>query len=95
MVTDISFDPHAGEVATGRLFSGKMKRGEEVFVMGTAGKSNRLQQVGIFMGPKRVEVEELLLRKYCRGYRVKRCNRRFHGYFPSADDTVRVAEALQ
>jgi elongation factor 2 len=59
MVTDISFDPHAGEVATGRLFSGKLKRGEEVFVMGTAGKSNRLQQVGIFMGPKRVEVEEL------------------------------------
>ena len=59
MVTDISFDPHAGEVATGRLFSGKMKRGDEVFVMGTAGKSNRLQQVGIFMGPKRVEVDEL------------------------------------
>ncbi|MCX6700497.1 MAG: elongation factor EF-2 [Methanomicrobiales archaeon] len=59
MVTDISFDPHAGEVATGRLFSGKMKRGDEVYVMGTAGKSNRLQQVGIFMGPKRVEVEEL------------------------------------
>jgi len=59
MVTDISFDPHAGEVATGRLFSGKMKRGDEVYVMGTAGKSNRLQQVGIFMGPKRVEVDEL------------------------------------
>ena len=59
MVTDISFDPHAGEVATGRLFSGKMKRGDEVFVMGTAGKGNRLQQVGIFMGPKRVEVDEL------------------------------------
>ncbi len=59
MVTDISFDPHAGEVATGRLFSGKMKRGDEVYVMGTAGKSNRLQQVGIFMGPKRVEVEDL------------------------------------
>jgi len=59
MVTDISFDPHAGEVATGRLFSGKMKRGDEVYVMGTAGKSNRLQQVGIFMGPKRVEVDDL------------------------------------
>jgi elongation factor 2 len=59
MVTDISFDPHAGEVATGRLFSGKMKRGQELFVMGTAKKGNRLQQVGIFMGPTRVEVEEL------------------------------------
>ncbi len=60
MVTDISFDPHAGEVATGRLFSGKMKRGTELFVMGTAKRGNRLQQVGIFMGPTRVEVEELV-----------------------------------
>ncbi len=59
MVTDISFDPHAGEVATGRLFGGKLKRGDEVYVMGTAKKVNRLQQVGIFMGPTRVEVPEL------------------------------------
>lgn len=59
MVTDISFDPHAGEVATGRLFSGKIHRGTEMYVMGTAKKVNRLQQVGIFMGPTRVEVEEI------------------------------------
>ena len=59
MVTDISFDPHAGEVATGRLFGGKLKRGDELYVMGTAKKVNRLQQVGIFMGPTRVEVPEL------------------------------------
>jgi elongation factor 2 len=59
MITDITFDPHAGEVATGRLFSGKIKRGTEVYVMGTAKKVNRLQQVGIFMGPTRVEVEEI------------------------------------
>ncbi len=59
MVTDISFDPHAGEVATGRLFSGKLTRGMEMYVMGTAKKVNRLQQVGIFMGPTRVEVPEL------------------------------------
>ncbi|QXO96243.1 elongation factor EF-2 [Methanospirillum purgamenti] len=59
MVTDISFDPHAGEVATGRLFSGKLSRGNEMYIMGTAKKVNRLQQVGIFMGPTRVEVPEL------------------------------------
>ena len=59
MVTDISFDPHAGEVATGRLFSGKLARGAELYVMGSAKKVNRLQQVGIFMGPTRVEVSEL------------------------------------
>jgi elongation factor 2 len=60
MVTDISFDPHAGEVATGRLFSGRLRRGDSLYVMGTAKKENRLQQVGIFMGPKRVEVEEIV-----------------------------------
>ncbi len=60
MVTDISFDPHAGEVATGRLFSGSLKRGDGLYVMGSAKKENRLQQVGIFMGPKRVEVEEIV-----------------------------------
>ncbi|MDO8841566.1 elongation factor EF-2, partial [Methanocalculus sp.] len=60
MVTDISFDPHAGEVATGRLFSGKLNRGMELYVIGTAGKPNRLQQVGIFMGPSRVEVEQIV-----------------------------------
>jgi len=60
MVTDISFDPHAGEVATGRLFSGTLKRGDVLYVMGSAKRENRLQQVGIFMGPKRVEVEEIV-----------------------------------
>ncbi|WP_421909147.1 elongation factor EF-2 [Methanolacinia petrolearia] len=59
MVTDISFDPHAGEVATGRLFSGTLKRGTECYVMGTAKKVNRLTQVGIFMGAERIEVEAL------------------------------------
>ncbi|MDD5142304.1 elongation factor EF-2 [Methanoregula sp.] len=60
MVTDISFDPHAGEVATGRLFSGSLKRGDGLYIMGAAKKENRLQQVGIFMGPKRVEVDEIV-----------------------------------
>ena len=60
MVTDISFDPHAGEVSTGRLFSGRLKRGDSLYVIGSAMKENRLQQVGIFMGPKRVEVDEIV-----------------------------------
>lgn len=58
MVTDITMDPHAGEVATGRLFSGSLKRGMEVYVSGTS-KTNRIQQVGVFMGPKRLEVENI------------------------------------
>ena len=58
MVTDISMDPHAGEVATGRLFSGTLTRGMEVYTSGTAKKS-RIQQVGVFMGPERLEVENI------------------------------------
>jgi elongation factor 2 len=58
MVTDIAMDPHAGEVATGRLFSGSLTRGMEVNVSGTTAK-NRIQQVGVFMGPERLEVEKI------------------------------------
>jgi len=58
MVTDIAMDPHAGEVATGRLFSGSLTRGMEVSVSGTTAK-NRIQQVGVFMGPERLEVETI------------------------------------
>ncbi|MEF8901699.1 MAG: elongation factor EF-2, partial [Halovenus sp.] len=58
MVTDISMDPHAGEIATGRVFSGTLKEGQELYVSGTAGK-NRLQSVGIFMGGEREEVKQV------------------------------------
>jgi elongation factor 2 len=58
MVTDISMDPHAGEIATGRLFSGTIEKGQELYVSGTAGK-NRVQSVGIFMGGEREEVEHV------------------------------------
>lgn len=58
MITDISTDPHAREVATGRLFSGTLERGLELFISGVP-KPNRIQQVGIFMGPERIEVEKV------------------------------------
>ncbi|MDZ7849369.1 MAG: elongation factor EF-2 [Halodesulfurarchaeum sp.] len=58
MVTDISMDPHAGEIATGRVFSGTLQEGQELYVSGTAGK-NRLQSVGVFMGGEREEVAEV------------------------------------
>ncbi len=56
MVTDIGMDPHAGEIATGRVFSGTLRQGDELYVSGTAGK-NRLQSVGIYMGGEREELE--------------------------------------
>ncbi|PSQ59413.1 elongation factor EF-2 [Halobacteriales archaeon SW_7_71_33] len=58
MVTDISMDPHAGEIATGRVFSGTLEKGQELYVSGTAGK-NRLQSVGLFMGGEREEVDRV------------------------------------
>jgi elongation factor 2 len=58
MVTSISVDPHAGEVATGRLFSGTVEKGKEVLISGLY-KKNRIQQVGIFEGQERVEVDSV------------------------------------
>ncbi|MHC1611140.1 MAG: elongation factor EF-2 [Candidatus Methanospirareceae archaeon] len=58
MVTDVSVDPHAGEVATGRLFSGTLEKGKELMVSGIY-KTNRIQQVCIFMGEERVEVDKV------------------------------------
>ncbi|WP_222920281.1 elongation factor EF-2 [Natrinema sp. SYSU A 869] len=58
MVTDIAMDPHAGEVASGRVFSGTLEKGQELYVSGTAGK-NRIQSVGVYMGGEREEVDEV------------------------------------
>jgi len=58
MVTDIGIDPHAGEIAAGRVFSGTLEKGQELYVSGTAGK-NRIQSVGIYMGGEREEVDHV------------------------------------
>jgi len=58
MVTKIKIDPHAGEVATGRLFSGTLGRGMELNISGMT-DTNRIQQTGIVMGAERVEVESV------------------------------------
>ncbi len=58
MVTDITLDPNAGEIATGRVFSGRLKKGMELAIVGTKLK-NRVQNVSLFMGPERLLVEEV------------------------------------
>jgi len=58
MITKIKVDPHAGEVATGRLFSGNLTRGMELHISGVP-NSNRIQQTGIVMGAERVEVDKV------------------------------------
>ncbi|MFA5860979.1 MAG: elongation factor EF-2, partial [Candidatus Thermoplasmatota archaeon] len=56
MITKIIIDPHAGEVAFGRIFSGKVEKGQEVYVMGMPGKG-RTQQVGLMVGADRIPID--------------------------------------
>ncbi len=57
-VSNIVVDPQAGVVATGRLFSGTIREGETVHLVG-AKTDARVQQVCIYMGPYREVVGEL------------------------------------
>ena len=58
MVTNVSVDKHAGEVATGRVYGGTVEQGTEVFLVGGQARS-RVQQVGVFFGPERVPTEKV------------------------------------
>jgi len=57
-VTDVKVDPAAGVVATGRLFSGTLKSGDEVHLMDVR-KDGRVQQVAVYMGQRRELVDYL------------------------------------
>ena len=56
--TKIVVDKHAGEIAGGRLFSGTMKQGDEVY-MALAKRKVRIQQVSVYKGAQRVVVDEV------------------------------------
>ena len=58
VVTKIVIDKHAGEVSAGRLFSGVVKQGEEVY-MNLAKRNIRVQQVSIYRGAQRISVPEV------------------------------------
>ncbi len=59
IITKVIPDPHAGLVATARIFSGTLKEGEEVYLVGQH-KKQRVQQVSIYRGPKRIKIDEAL-----------------------------------
>ncbi|MDG6224313.1 MAG: elongation factor EF-2 [Candidatus Thermoplasmatota archaeon] len=59
MVTKIIIDPHAGEIASGRLFSGTIERGQELYVIGMPG-STRVQAVAVSVGPDRITVDNAI-----------------------------------
>jgi len=54
----IVIDKHAGEVAGGRLFSGSLKQGDEVY-MNLSKKAVRVQQVSVYKGAQRIIVDEV------------------------------------
>jgi elongation factor 2 len=58
MVTTINVDPQAGRVATGRLFSGTIKDGDEVYLL-DAKRPGKVQSVNIYMGNTREVVSML------------------------------------
>ena len=58
MVTKIVMDPHAGEVAVGRMYSGKVERGQSCYVVGMP-KLNRIQQVNLMVGADRIPVDHV------------------------------------
>jgi len=58
MVTKIIVDPHAGEVAVGRLFSGKIVKGQEMHIIGMP-NPNRAQLVALTVGADRIPVDEI------------------------------------
>ena len=58
MVTDVSIDKHAGEIATGRVYGGSIEKGSEIFFVGSMSKA-RTQQVGVYMGPERINTDSV------------------------------------
>ncbi len=59
LINDIRVDPHAGLVATGRLFSGTLEPGREVWLVNTRVKQ-RVLQVSLYMGPTREVADRIV-----------------------------------
>jgi len=64
IVTKIIMDKHAGAVAACRLFSGRVKQGDELYLVGIKQKA-RAQQVAIFMGAERIQVQSVSAGNIC------------------------------
>lgn len=59
VVTKVYPDPHAGYVATVRIFSGKINRGQSVFLTGKQ-RSEKVQQVSVYKGQQRISMDEVV-----------------------------------
>ncbi|MFH1257937.1 MAG: GTP-binding protein, partial [Candidatus Micrarchaeota archaeon] len=58
MVTAIQMDPHAGEVAVGRLYSGTLHKGSDLY-LASQFKKEKLQGVAVYMGQDRVTIDSV------------------------------------
>jgi elongation factor 2 len=54
-ITKVVYDPHAGMIATVRLFSGRLERGQDVY-MTDAKRIIKVQQVTTFIADKRIPI---------------------------------------
>ena len=57
MINKIIMDPHAGEVAIGRLFSGTVRKGMTLYISGQPAPQ-RVQGVALMVGADRIPIEE-------------------------------------
>lgn len=58
MITDVSVDQHAGDIATGRIYSGTIKKGTKIKLIGLD-KEAVINRVGIYMGEEFVEITRI------------------------------------
>ena len=58
VIFGIQYDPHGGEVAVGRVFSGTIRKGTTVYISGKA-DTQRIGQVGLYMAAERVLIDQV------------------------------------
>ncbi len=58
VVTKVIPDPHAGMIATARIFSGTLKKGQFVHLVGK-GMNKRIQQVLLYKGAQHIQMDEV------------------------------------
>ena len=56
VITKITYDVHAGMISTARIFSGKLSRGQDVYIV-DSGKTIKVQQVTTFIALRRLPVD--------------------------------------
>ncbi|MEM0382662.1 MAG: elongation factor EF-2 [Candidatus Anstonellales archaeon] len=59
VVIGVVHDKNAGEISVLRLFSGKVQKGQDVYVI-SRNELTKIQQVAIYMGPDRVSVDSVI-----------------------------------